>query len=38
MRHDFLPAVELLNVAATLRKPFDADTLVDTVRKVLQRR
>jgi CheY-like chemotaxis protein len=38
MRHDFLAAVELLGVAATLRKPFDADTLVDTVRKVLQRR
>jgi CheY-like chemotaxis protein len=36
MKHDFLAAVELLGVAATLRKPFDADTLIDTVRKVLQ--
>jgi CheY-like chemotaxis protein len=36
MKHDFLAAVESLGVAATLRKPFDADTLIDTVRKVLQ--
>ena len=36
MTHDFLAAVEVLGVAATLRKPFDADTLIDTVRKVLQ--
>jgi CheY-like chemotaxis protein len=35
MQHDFLAAVELLGVAATLRKPFDADTLLATVREVL---
>jgi two-component system OmpR family response regulator len=35
MQHDFLAAVEFLGVAAALRKPFDADTLVATVRKVL---
>jgi DNA-binding NtrC family response regulator len=35
MPHDFLVAVELLGVAATLRKPFDEDTLLATVRKVL---
>jgi CheY-like chemotaxis protein len=35
MPHDFLAAVEFLGVAAALRKPFDADTLVATVRKAL---
>jgi CheY-like chemotaxis protein len=35
MQHDFLAAVEVLGVAATLRKPFGADTLLATVRKVL---
>lgn len=36
MKHDFLAAAGLLGVAATLRKPFSADQLLDTVRKVLQ--
>jgi len=35
MQHDFLAAVEFLGVAAALRKPFDVDTLIATVRKVL---
>jgi DNA-binding NarL/FixJ family response regulator len=35
MQHDFLAAVDVLGVAATLRKPFDADTLLATVRKLL---
>ena len=35
MQHDFLAAVDLLGVAATLRKPFDEDTLLATVHKVL---
>lgn len=38
MQHDFLAAAGVLGVAATLRKPFDADTLVNTVRKALQSR
>jgi CheY-like chemotaxis protein len=38
MQHDFLATANHLGVAATLRKPFDADTLVDAVRKVLQPR
>ena len=36
MQHDFLAAAGLLGVGATLRKPFTADQLVDTVRRVLQ--
>ena len=35
MQHDFLAAAGLLRVGATLRKPFTADQLVDTVRRVL---
>jgi YesN/AraC family two-component response regulator len=38
MKHDFLAAAGLLGVGATLRKPFDADELLDAVRKVLQPR
>jgi DNA-binding NtrC family response regulator len=38
MTHDFLPGASLLGVAATLRKPFDADTLIDTVRTALEPR
>ena len=36
MSHDFLEAAKLLGVAATMRKPFTADQLVDTVRGVLK--
>lgn len=36
MKHDFLASAALLGVGATLRKPFGADQLLDTVRKVLQ--
>jgi hypothetical protein len=36
MKHDFLSTAELLGVGATLRKPFDADQLLDAVRRVLQ--
>jgi CheY-like chemotaxis protein len=36
MKYDFLAAAGLLGVGATLRKPFTADQLVDTVRCVLQ--
>lgn len=36
LKHDFLAAAGLLRVGATLRKPFTADQLVDTVRRVLQ--
>jgi CheY-like chemotaxis protein len=36
MKHDFLASTALLGVAATLRKPFAADQLLDTVRRVLQ--
>jgi len=38
MKHDFLATAALLGVGATLRKPFDADELLDAVRKVLQPR
>ena len=38
MKHDFLASAALLGVAATLRKPFTADQLLDTVRSVLQPR
>jgi CheY-like chemotaxis protein len=38
MKHDFLATAGLLGVGATLRKPFDADELLDAVRKVLQPR
>lgn len=33
---DYLPAAALIGADATLRKPFDVDQLLDTVRKVLQ--
>jgi DNA-binding NtrC family response regulator len=36
MTHDFLATAELLSVGATLRKPFTADQLLDTVGRVLQ--
>ena len=36
MQHDFLGTAAVLGVAATLRKPFDVDALLDTVRKALQ--
>ena len=36
LSHDFLSTAGLLGVGATLRKPFTADQLLDTVRKVLQ--
>jgi CheY-like chemotaxis protein len=36
MKYDFLAAAGLLGVGATLRKPFTADQLVDTVRRLLQ--
>lgn len=35
MKHDFLSSVALLGVAATLRKPFTADQLLQAVRRVL---
>jgi CheY-like chemotaxis protein len=35
MAHDFLAAAVHLGVGATLRKPFTADQLLDTVRTVL---
>jgi DNA-binding NtrC family response regulator len=35
MEHDFLAAAAHLGVGATLRKPFTADQLLDTVRRVL---
>jgi DNA-binding NarL/FixJ family response regulator len=38
MKHDFLAGAALLGVAATLRKPFAADQLLDTVRSALQPR
>jgi CheY-like chemotaxis protein len=37
MKHDFLASAALLG-AATLRKPFSADQLLDTVRRLLQPR
>lgn len=33
---DYLPAAALIGANATLRKPFNVDQLLDTVRKVLQ--
>jgi CheY-like chemotaxis protein len=36
MQHDFLGAAAVLGVAATLRKPFDVDALLDAVRRALQ--
>jgi CheY-like chemotaxis protein len=38
MTHDFLATAALLGVGATLRKPFTADQLLDTVGRVLQLR
>jgi DNA-binding NtrC family response regulator len=38
MKHDFLAAAVLHGVAATLRKPFQADKLLDTVQRALQQR
>jgi DNA-binding NtrC family response regulator len=38
MTHDFLATAALLGVGATLRKPFTADQLLDTVGRVLQPR
>ena len=38
MKHDFLAAAVLHGVAATLRKPFQADKLLDTVQRALQPR
>jgi CheY-like chemotaxis protein len=35
MKHDFLSTATLLGVAATLRKPFPADKLLDTVQQLL---
>ena len=35
MRHDFLATAGLLGGGATLRKPFTADQLLDTVHKML---
>lgn len=35
LKHDFLASTALLGVAATLRKPFTADQLIDVVRRVL---
>lgn len=37
LTHDFLAAAAHVGVAATLRKPFTADELLDCVRKVLSR-
>jgi CheY-like chemotaxis protein len=36
MQHDFLGSASVLGVAATLRKPFDADALLDAVGRALQ--
>jgi CheY-like chemotaxis protein len=36
MDHDFLATASHLGVGATLRKPFTADRLLDTVRRVLR--
>jgi DNA-binding NtrC family response regulator len=38
MTHDFLATAALLGIGATLRKPFTADQLLDTVGRVLQLR
>jgi CheY-like chemotaxis protein len=35
LKHDFLSTAALLKVGATLRKPFTAGELLDTVRRVL---
>jgi DNA-binding NtrC family response regulator len=35
--HDFLATAKLIGADATLRKPFDADQLLETVSKTLQR-
>lgn len=35
MTHDFLASATLLGAGATLRKPFTADQLLETVRRVL---
>ncbi len=35
-KHDFLATAKLLGVAATLRKPFDADKLLDAVSQALK--
>ncbi len=35
MKHDLLSTATLLGVAATLRKPFPADKLLDTVQQLL---
>ena len=37
MKHDFLATAGLLGVGATLRKPFTANQLLDSVRKVLEK-
>jgi CheY-like chemotaxis protein len=36
MKHDFLATAKLLGVAATLRKPFDADKLLASVALALE--
>jgi CheY-like chemotaxis protein len=36
-KHDFLAAAKLIGADATLRKPFDADQLLETVSKTLRR-
>jgi CheY-like chemotaxis protein len=38
LKHDFLASASLVGVDATLRKPFDVDQLLDTVRTVLRAR
>jgi CheY-like chemotaxis protein len=38
MKHDLLATAVLLGVAATLRKPFQTDKLLDTVQQTLQPR
>lgn len=35
LKHDFLSTAALLKVGATLRKPFTAEELLDTVRRVM---
>lgn len=37
MEHDFLATAAHLRVGATLRKPFNAEQLLDTVRRVLSK-
>lgn len=36
LKHDFLSTAGLLKVGATLRKPFTAEQLLETVRRVMQ--